>query len=181
MTHDEMRTKFGDELMKRIQIKAHDAWNESELEHLGQTSRGTPVWINRLVANASLRVTVGMITAHFVAGYGSGFKTIMPGASGYKTIFHNHEVVSVSPQSKMMRSGKIEDVADALGILKFLESNRSTLTLVCDTSFDDDLSNLGFNHAKSVQVAVEEAMMRHGTDAKAIIVPYGAVTHPVLD
>jgi nickel-dependent lactate racemase len=317
MTHDEMRTKFGDELMKRIQIKAHDAWNESELEHLGQTSRGTPVWINRLVANASLRVTVGMITAHFVAGYGSGPKTIMPGASGYKTIFHNHGVVSVSPQSKMgitngnpywedmvevtnlltptlavdvvlnargeivtafhgspeaaqraglrtynslygfrlsekadiviasanpmytyldqclkaiihasmlvkdggtrivvspceellgpdylrklyysslhpkwptvqeygemMRSGKIEDVADALGILKFLESNRSTLTLVCDTSFDDDLSNLGFNHAKSVQVAVEEAMMRHGTDAKAIIVPYGTVTHPVLD
>jgi nickel-dependent lactate racemase len=317
MTHDEMRTKFGDELMKRIQIKAHDAWNESELEHLGQTSRGTPVWINRLVANASLRVTVGMITAHFVAGYGSGPKTIMPGASGYKTIFHNHGVVSVSPQSKMgitngnpywedmvevtnlltptlavdvvlnargeivtafhgspeaaqraglrtynslygfrlsekadiviasanpmytyldqclkaiihasmlvkdggtrivvspceellgpdylrklyysslhpkwptvqeygemMRSGKIEDVADALGILKFLESNRSTLTLVCDTSFDDDLSNLGFNHAKSVQVAVEEAMMRHGTDAKAIIVPYGTVTHSVLD
>ena len=71
MTQNEMRAKFGDELMKRIEIKTHDAWDQRELEYLGQTTRGTPVWINRSVANASLRVTVGMITAHFVAGYGS--------------------------------------------------------------------------------------------------------------
>lgn len=317
MTQSEMRTKFGDELMKRIQIKAHDAWNERELEYLGQTSRGTPVWINRSVVNASLRVTVGMITAHFVAGYGSGPKTIMPGASGWKTIFHNHGVVSVSPDAKMgltngnpcwedmvevtsllgptlavdvvlntrdeivaafhgppvsaqragfrlynsiygfhlkekadivvasanpmhsyldqtlksiihasmltrdggtrivaspceellgpenlrelyysslhprwpnvqeygemMRSGRIHDIADAVGILKFLESNQARLVVVSSPSFDDDLERLGFEHTKNVQAALDEAMIRHGAEAKVLIMPYGGVTHPILE
>ena len=317
MSQSEMRAKFGDELMKRIQIRAHDAWNQRELEYLGQTTRGTPVWINRSVVNASLRVTVGMITAHFVAGYGSGPKTIMPGASGYQTIFHNHGVVSMSPDAKMgmtignpcwedmaevasllgptlavdvvlntrdeivaafhgtpisaqraglglynsiygfhlnekadiviasanpmfsyldqtlksiihasmlvrdggtrivvspceellgpeylrelyysslhpkwptvqeygemMRSGRIKDIADAVGILKFLESNQARLVVVCNPSFDDDLTRLGFEHAKNVQVAFEEAMIRHGPEAKVLIVPYGGVTHPVLE
>jgi len=317
MTQQEMQTKFGIDLLKRVQIRAHDAWDERGLEFLGQTSRGTPVWVNRLVAKASLRFTVGMITAHFLAGYGSGPKTIMPGASGYKTIFHNHGVVSVSPHARMgtthgnpcwedmaevtrmvnptlaldvvlntrdeivdafhgspasaqnaglrlynsifgfslkrksdivvasanpmhsyldqclkaiihasmivreggtrvvvspcnellgpeylrklyysslhpkwptvgeyremMRSGKIEDVADAVGILKFLESNQSALTLVSDQSFDDDLNNLGLHHAQNVQLAVDDAVKKHGPDATVTIVPYGAVTHPVLD
>jgi len=256
-----------------------------------------------------------MITAHFVAGYGSGPKTIMPGASGYKTIFHNHGVISVSPNARMgvtngnpcwedmvevtdllsptfavdvvlntrdevvaafhgtpvsaqkagltlynsiygfhlreradvviasanpmysyldqalksvihasmlvkdggtrivaapceellgpeylrelyysslhprwptvqeygemMRSGRIKDIADAVGILKFLESNRARLVLVSNGSFDDDLTKLGFLHAQSVQVALEEAMTRQGT--KVLIVPYGGTTHPVLE
>ena len=317
MTQSEMRAKFGDQLVKRIQIKAHDAWNERELEYLGQTSRGTPVWINQCVTNASLRVAVGMITAHFVAGYGSGPKTIMPGASGYRTIFHNHGIISVSSHAKigltngnpcwedmvevtnllgptlavdvildtrneivaafhgtpvsaqragltlynsiygfhlkeradiviasanpmhnyldqalksiihasmlvsdrgtrivaspceellgpeylrelyysslypswptvqeygeMMRSGRISDIADAVGILKFLESNHARLVVVSNPAFDNDLTRLRFEHAKEVQPALDEAMRRHGPGAKVLIVPHGGVTHPVLE
>jgi len=81
----------------------------------------------------------------------------------------------------MMRSGRIEDIADAVGILKFLESNQSALTLVSEPSFDDDLSNLGFHFAENVQVAVDEAIRKQGTYAKITIMPYGGVTHPILD
>jgi len=78
-------------------------------------------------------------------------------------------------------SGKVEDIADAVGILKFLESNHLALTLVSNPSFYRDLSNLGFHHAVNAQVAVDEVIMNQGADAKVTIMPYGAVTHPVLD
>ena len=88
---------------------------------------------------------------------------------------------TVQEYGEMMRSGRIKDIADAVGILKFLESNQARLVVVSNPSFDDDLTRLGFEHAKNVQVAFEEAMIRHGTEAKILIVPYGGVTHPVLE
>jgi nickel-dependent lactate racemase len=315
MTKQEIRDKFGDALVKRANIVCHDAWDETQLEYVGMTSKGTPVWVNRLVGKASLRVTVGMITAHFVSGYASGPKTILPGASGYRTIFHNHGIVAASPSAKIgitqgnpcwedmveaaslleptlavdvvlntrnelvaayhgkpvsaqkagldmyhkiyafdlkekadiviasanpmysyldqclktiiqasmlvkdggirivaspcqellgppflrelyyqslsegwpgsdeyaqiMQSGAIKDVGDAVGILKFLQSNKSALTLVCDHSFERDLANLQFSQAPTVQSALDEATARLGTNSKVLVMPYGAVTHPV--
>jgi nickel-dependent lactate racemase len=78
-----------------------------------------------------------------------------------------------------MQSGAIKDVADAVGILKFLQSNDSALTLVCDHSFEQDLANLRFSHASTIQEALDEATARPGTDAKVLVMPYGAVTHLV--
>ena len=316
MNERELRSKFGDDLIKRVQIRSHDAWDDAQLEYLGETSRGTPVWVNRLIVGADLRITVGMITAHFVAGYGSGPKTIMPGASGRQTIFHNHGVVSATPHarigitkgnpcwedmvevvgflgptlavdvvldpknqivaafhgnpvsaqkagislydsiyglrlekkadivlasanpmhayldqalktiihtsmfvkdegmrivaspceellgppflkelyyssltprwpsveeySKMMQSGAVKDIADAVGILKFLETNKSQLTLVCDRTFDDDLNKLGFAHKKTIKEALDDATLKLGKDSMVLVVPYGAITHPVF-
>jgi nickel-dependent lactate racemase len=79
--------------------------------------------------------------------------------------------------AQIMRSGAIKDVADAVGILKLLQSNTSTLTLVCDHSFERDLANLRFSHAPTVQSALDEATTRLGTDSKVLVMPYGAVTH----
>jgi len=79
----------------------------------------------------------------------------------------------------MMRSGTIKDIADAVDILKFLQSNNSALTLVCDHSFEQDLANLRFSHASTIQEALDEATARLGTDSKVLVMPYGAVTHLV--
>jgi len=59
--------------------------------------------------------------------------------------------------AQMMRSGGIKDVADAVGILKFLQTNNSGLTLVCDPSVEQDLTNLGLSHLPTVQEALNEA------------------------
>jgi nickel-dependent lactate racemase len=78
----------------------------------------------------------------------------------------------------MMRSGEIKDVADAVGILKFLQTNNSALTLVCDPSVEQDLTNLGFSHMPTVQEALNEATAGLGHDSKVLVMPYGASTHP---
>jgi nickel-dependent lactate racemase len=315
MTKDELKMKFGVALIERVKIASHNAWDDSQLQYIGRTSLGTPLWVNKLVVQADLRVLVGMITAHFLSGYASGPKTILPGVSGYRTIFHNHGVIAASHSARIgvtqgnpcwsdmvealrflgptlavdvvlntndelvaafhgepvsaqkagldlyhniyafdvkekadiviasanpmysyldqclkavihssmlvkdggtrivaspceellgppflrelyyqslsagwpsadeyarvIQSGKIKDMADAIGILKFLQTNQSTLTLVCDRSFEDDLTKLGFSHMPTVQAALDEATARIGHNSKVLVIPYGAVTHPI--
>jgi nickel-dependent lactate racemase len=56
----------------------------------GHTSRQTPVWVFRPVAEADVRVCVGNIEYHYFAGYSGGVKAIMPGVANAETIQQNH-------------------------------------------------------------------------------------------
>jgi nickel-dependent lactate racemase len=315
MTEAELRAKLDSELIRRVETVCHDAWDDNQNQYVGTTSRGTPVWIDKRVVNADLRITVGMVNAHFTAGYGSGAKTILPGVSGYRTVYHNHGVISLDQMARlgvtkgnpawediaealqflgptlavdvvlnpenetvaafhgkpvaaqqagielyrdiyackvkeradiviascnpehayldqclktivpssmlvktggirivasrcqehlgpaylrelyydslsagwpdpveyerMVRAGKFKDSADAVGILKFLQSNNSELTLVSDPSFDTDLKNLKINHTTVVQEALKEATDKFGTDSRVLIMPYGPITLPI--
>ena len=61
------------------------AWNEikcvdsdpDDCVHYGTTSRGTPVDITRVVAEADRRICLGNIEYHYFAGYSGGAKAIM--------------------------------------------------------------------------------------------------------
>lgn len=59
---------------------------------LGVTTRGTPVWINKTVANADLVVSIGCIEPHIIASFGGGYKNIVPGVAGRVTVAHNHKL-----------------------------------------------------------------------------------------
>ena len=61
--------------------------------HLGVTSRGTPVDITRVVAEADRRVCLGNIEYHYFAGYSGGAKAIMPGVSTRAAIQANHSMM----------------------------------------------------------------------------------------
>ena len=56
----------------------------------GVTSRGTPVDITRVVAEADRRICLGNIEYHYFAGYSGGAKAIMPGVSTRAAIQANH-------------------------------------------------------------------------------------------
>ncbi len=56
----------------------------------GNTSRGTPVDIFRVVAEADRRICLGNIEYHYFAGYSGGAKAIMPGVSTRAAIQANH-------------------------------------------------------------------------------------------
>ncbi len=53
---------------------------------LGRTPEGVPVRIFRPVALASLRVLVGSVLPHLQAGFGGGYKLILPGTSHRSTL-----------------------------------------------------------------------------------------------
>ena len=65
---------------------------------LGVTSRGTPVDITRIVADADFRICVGNVEFHYFAGYSCGAKAIMPDVSTPEAIQCNHRMM-VSPDA----------------------------------------------------------------------------------
>jgi nickel-dependent lactate racemase len=97
MTMEEMRQKAGDGVVSRVLCLNHDCRSAQDLVSLGTTSHGTPVLINRAVAESDLRVLIGSIEPHPQAGFGGGLKLILPGAAGAASIGHNH-LVMPSPQ-----------------------------------------------------------------------------------
>ena len=92
-TEDEVRAKLGDEVLGRVTTSVHDADDADNLVHLGTTSRGTPCWVNRLVAEAGLKIGIGTCNPHYFAGYGGGPKIVLPGISGRQSIAANHVLI----------------------------------------------------------------------------------------
>lgn len=88
--------KQSDEEKRRL--AGERAWNEircvdsdpNDCVSYGVTSRGTPVDITRVVAEADRRICLGNIEYHYFAGYSGGAKAIMPGASTRAAIQANH-------------------------------------------------------------------------------------------
>ena len=57
---------------------------------MGETSRKTPVWLNRYAIEADKIILTGGVVYHFLAGYGGGRKSLVPGIAGKETINTNH-------------------------------------------------------------------------------------------
>jgi nickel-dependent lactate racemase len=86
-TEEEMRHLVSDEVYERVSCVDSDA---SHCVHLGETTRGTPVDVFDVVANADFRICLGNIEFHYFAGYSGGMKAIMPGVSTRDAIRANH-------------------------------------------------------------------------------------------
>ena len=92
MTQADMERKAGQDVLAKVGWENHDCRNSGQTVYLGKTDRGTPVYINKTVAEADLRVLVGTIEPHPHAGFGGGFKNILPGVAGVETIAANHAI-----------------------------------------------------------------------------------------
>ncbi len=73
-----------------IRTVTHNCDDPEQMRFLGATSRGSPVWINRTVADADLVISIGCIEPHLIASFGGGYKNIIPGVAGRVTVAHNH-------------------------------------------------------------------------------------------
>ena len=89
-TDEELRGMLGAELMDGYRIVQHDARDEDGLVKLGRTRFGREVLINRIFAEATVKVLTGFIEPHFFAGFSGGPKAVMPGVAGARLILENH-------------------------------------------------------------------------------------------
>lgn len=89
---EEIREMIGHDLASRLRIVNHDCDDKNNLTYFGKTDTGLPVWINTLVAKASVKILTGLITPHHSAGYSGGRKSIMPGVAGLDTLNQHHSL-----------------------------------------------------------------------------------------
>ena len=94
----EMREVIGDDwVFDNVRIENHFARDTAWMVNLGNTpTDGIPVLLNRHLVEADLRIVVGLVEPHFMAGYSGGRKVIAPGVAGEATIrtFHNHRFMA---------------------------------------------------------------------------------------
>lgn len=90
MTEAEIMAKVGPAIAREYDIVNVSCWDESQVVYLGTSSNGIPAWVNRVVAEADVRVGIGGIIPHADVGYGGGAKIILPGVCGGRTVdaFH---------------------------------------------------------------------------------------------
>ncbi|MEW5937221.1 MAG: nickel-dependent lactate racemase [Candidatus Thermoplasmatota archaeon] len=100
-------------------LALHEPKGTKALEHVGTTTRGTEVWINRLVTAAPGVLVIGNVVPHYFAGYSGGRKTIVPGTAGYATVEmnHRHAMSRCALPLKLEGNPVHEDLSEALGLL----------------------------------------------------------------
>ncbi len=90
---EEQRLVVGEEVARRITLVDHDCYDRGNLVHIGGTSWGNEVWINRMVREADRVILTGEIIYHLIAGYSGGRKGLVPGVAGAETTTFNHTII----------------------------------------------------------------------------------------
>ena len=80
------------EIYDRIEVVDHVCTDEENLKYVGTTTRGTPVWLDKRALECDHVILTGGVVYHFMAGFGGGRKSILPGISGRETIMKNHNL-----------------------------------------------------------------------------------------
>lgn len=121
MTPDEYDKVLPPGVLGRYPVVSHDADRLEDMEYLGETSRGTPVWVSRAYLQADLRVAVGNIEPHQFAGFSGGVKTVVVGLGARVEIDRNHALM-MQPGAEMGRyrgnpvREDIEEAGEKVGV-----------------------------------------------------------------
>ncbi len=90
MTREDFIRKVGIDIVDRYRVVNHNAYEN--LEFLGNSSQGVPIFVNRDFMGCQLRIALAMITPRG-GFFGGGAKLLIPGACGQQTILLNHRYV----------------------------------------------------------------------------------------
>jgi nickel-dependent lactate racemase len=125
-TAEEHAVLLGPSLVQRFKIVDHDCLDQENMVNLGRTSRGTPIVINKIAAEADHLVLTGCCTYHPWVGWGGGKKSILPGISSIESIQKNHLIIldEMGRQRPEVRSGNIKDNPIHLDMLEIAATVR---------------------------------------------------------
>lgn len=100
MTHEEMVEQVGENVAGRLAMYNSDCHIDEDFRYFGDTSFGTPVWLNKHICDADLVILTGTIVYHFFSGFGGGRKAVLPGVAALETVRKNHSLM-MSPESQL--------------------------------------------------------------------------------
>ena len=89
---EELVELLGKEIAGSYKIESHNPDRESALEHLGFTTQGIEVKVNKTYVQSDIKILTGLIEPHFMAGYSGGRKSICPGISSLESLRFSHGI-----------------------------------------------------------------------------------------
>jgi nickel-dependent lactate racemase len=102
--------KLGEDVLSRFPVYNHDPFDNCA--YIGTTTNGTKVRINAEVMKCDLKIGIGSIVPHIMAGFGGGGKIVLPGVTSFETTLALH--------SPPVSSGKTEfkDTVTGMGVIE---------------------------------------------------------------
>ncbi|MGD8506660.1 MAG: nickel-dependent lactate racemase [Candidatus Bathyarchaeota archaeon] len=180
VTPEEMKTLVGEETLERVQTMSHDC-HAKDLVYLGRTKTlGTKVYVNKVFAEADVKILTGDIGLHYFAGYGGGRKSVLPAISGIETIQHNHAAM-LHPKARtgILEGNPVhEDMIEAARlaepdfILNILTNSKGELV----RAFAGDLEKA---HIEGVKLVDEMYKLPIERRAKIVVVSPGGHPHDI--
>jgi nickel-dependent lactate racemase len=110
MDRADFAKKLGEDIPARFPVYNHNPFHNGV--YAGTTSRGTRVCINAEVMKCDLKIGIGSILPHIMAGFGGGGKIILPGVAAYETIAALH----APPESA--HGGAFADTVMGMGVFE---------------------------------------------------------------
>jgi nickel-dependent lactate racemase len=98
MNKEDLERKLGKEIVENFKCYSHDGGDIAQLKFIGISDLGTPIWINKVVAEAEYKIAIGRVFPHPTYGYEGGYKMIVPGVASFETILRDHGL-NFSPYS----------------------------------------------------------------------------------
>jgi len=89
-TAEELEEIVGEDILKQHPVHSHRAKEIDEQVFLGETATGTQAFVDARFVEADLRITLGFIEPHLMAGFSGGRKLISIGLAGERTIKRLH-------------------------------------------------------------------------------------------
>jgi len=81
--------KQGEDIVSRFPVYNHNAFGNCK--YVGTTTTyATKVYINEEVMKCDLKIAIGLVVPHHIAGFSGGGKSILPGVASCETVQHNH-------------------------------------------------------------------------------------------
>jgi nickel-dependent lactate racemase len=118
MNKNDCLLKLGKEIVSRFKIENHHPYEN--IVHLGDSKIGTPIDVNKTYYNADLKIAVGGVIPHPLAGFGGGAKIVLPGVCGIRTLEANHSAGMRGIGAGIGRMTEIrediEDIVDIVGL-----------------------------------------------------------------
>jgi nickel-dependent lactate racemase len=102
--------KLGEDVLKRFPVYNHSPFGNCV--YAGTTGTGTRVLINAEVMKCDLKIGIGSIVPHIMAGFGGGGKIVLPGVAAYESIVAMH-----APRASARRGGR-KGLVSGMGALE---------------------------------------------------------------
>ena len=109
MNRNDFAKKLGEDVLRRFPVYNHSPWENCT--YVGTTTRGTKLSFNAEVMKCDLKIGIGSVVPHIMAGFGGGGKIMLPGVASYETILGLH-----SPQISSEKTG-FRDTVTGMGIV----------------------------------------------------------------
>lgn len=160
----DMAKKVGAHLSPAVRVMAHDS--RGDLVDLGTSPAGLPIRINRMVMECDLKIGVGCIYPHPIAGFSGGAKIVLPAVCGVETTRMMHDYL----RGSRTRGGSIHTEL------------RQDMIAVARKAGLDFIANVTLNHRREISgLFAGDVVKAHEEGVRAAQRMYAAPVVPEAD